>query len=291
VRIRRRDFIKYSAAAAGSYALSSFNPLFAVDQQKKYANDIVTLGKTGIKVSRLAMGTGTNGFNHKSNQTRELGIEGVADLLKAAYDQGINFWDSADQYGTHPHLKEALKRIPRDKVVILTKTHAETAQEMKGDLDRFREEIGTDYIDIILLHLMMHKDWPEQYQGAMEELSRARESGIVRAHGVSCHSLEALETAAISEWVQIDLARINPEGVAMDAEVPVVVKVLQKMHKDGKGIIGMKILGAGHLRDRIDKCLKFVLDLDCVDAFTIGQESQDEMRDLLGRIPTVSTEM
>jgi 1-deoxyxylulose-5-phosphate synthase len=288
MRIRRREFIKYTAAAAGSYTLSSFDPLLAIDQQKKYANDIVILGKTGIKVSRLAMGTGTNGYNYRSDQTRKLGIEGVADLLKAAYDQGINFWDSADQYGSHPHLKEALKYVSRDKVVILTKTHAETAQEMKEDLDRFRKEIGTEYIDIVLLHMMTRANWPEQYQGAMEELSRSRESGMVRAHGVSCHTIEALETAAQTDWVQIDLARINPKGAVMDADVPTVVKSLGMMHSDGKGVIGMKILGAGQLQDQIDDCLRFILNFDCVDAFTIGQESIEQMMDLVKRIPEAS---
>jgi len=290
MRMKRREFIKYTAAAAGSYALSSFHVLQAAGLQKKYANDLVNLGKTGIKVSRLAMGTGTNGYNHRSDQTSELGIEGVADLLKSAFDQGINFWDSADQYGSHPHLKEALKYVPRDKVVILTKTHAETAEEMKEDLDRFREEIGTDYIDIILLHMMTHADWPEQYQGAMEELSRARERGVIRAHGVSCHSFDALTTASRTDWVQVDLARINPRGAIMDADVERVVKVLESMHLQGKGVIGMKILGAGQLRYEINDCLRFVLNLDCVDAFTIGQESKDQMMDLIKRIPDARVE-
>jgi len=162
---------------------------------------------------------------------------------------------------------------------------------MREDLDRFRQEIGTDYIDIILLHLMIHPDWPEQYQGAMEELSRDRESGVIRAHGVSCHTIEALETAAHTDWVQIDLARINPKGAVMDAGVSTVVKSLGTMHSDGKGVIGMKILGAGQLQDQVDDCLRFVLNFDCVDAFTIGQESIEQMMDLVKRIPTVSTEM
>jgi hypothetical protein len=122
----------------------------------------------------------------------------------------------------------------------------------------------------------------------MEVLARAREEGVVRAHGVSCHTLGALEAAAQSPWVQVDLARINPAGVSMDAGVPAVVSVLQKMHRQGKGIIGMKILGAGWLRNRVDECLRYALDLDCVDAFTIGQENQQEMRDLLRRIPEAS---
>jgi len=283
--MKRREFVKYSVTAAGVLTLSPFEKFLAQDVKKKYANDIVTLGKTGIKVSRLAMGTGTHGFNHHSNQTEDLGIKGLADLLYAAYEEGINFWDSADQYGTHPHLKEALKRVPRDKVVILTKTKATTADEMKSDLDRFRKELGTDYIDIILLHLMTDPDWNIEKQDAMDVLSKAREDGIIRAHGVSCHTLGALETATNSDWVQIDLARINPFGASMDADVPTVEKILKKMHKQGKGVVGMKIFGAGRLVNRIDECLKYILSFDSVDAFTIGQENEQQMLDLIKRIP------
>lgn len=121
------------------------------------------------------MGTGTHGFDRRSNQTENLGIKGLADLLNIAYENGINFWDSADQYGTHPHLKEELKSVLREKVVILTKTKATTADEMKADLDRFRKEIGTDYLDIVLMHLMK---WRNKKQGAMEVLAKAREVGI-----------------------------------------------------------------------------------------------------------------
>jgi 1-deoxyxylulose-5-phosphate synthase len=286
--MRRRDFFKYTAATAGALSLSPFEKLFSVEANRKFANDIVTLGKTGIKVSRLAMGTGTHGFNHRSNQTDNLGVKGLADLLKEAYNNGINFWDSADQYGTHPHLKEALKTIPREKVVILTKTKATTASEMQSDLDRFRLEIGTDYLDIILLHLMRDPEWPEIKNGAMEVLAKSREDGIIRSHGVSCHSIGALRAAADSEWVQIDLARINPFGASMDADVPTVVEVLKKMHKNGKGIIGMKIFGGGQLTNKVDECLKYVLGLDFVDAFTIGQENKSEMDDLIKRIPANS---
>lgn len=285
--MERREFVKYAAATAGVLTFSPFSELLAV-KGKKYASDIVTLGKTGLKVSRLAMGTGTYGFGHRSDQTDKLGIKGLADLLHAAYDEGINFWDSADQYGTHPHLKEALKHIPREKVIILTKTKATTADDMKSDLDRFRQEIGADYLDIVLLHLMTDPEWPMKKRGAMDVLEKAREDGVIRAHGVSCHTLGALEAAAASDWVQVDLARINPAGASMDDDVPVVVKILKKMHSDGKGVIGMKIFGAGRLTDRIDECLQYVLGLDCIDAFTIGQESQREMQDLLRRIPAAA---
>ncbi len=283
--MKRRDFIKNTILTTGVLACSPLARILAEPAQMKYASDIVTLGATGIKASRLAMGTGTNGWGRRSNQTEELGIGGLADLLVAAYEQGINFWDSADQYGSHPHIKEALKRVPREKIVILTKTEATSEEEMKSDLDRFRAELGTDYIDIILLHAMTASDWPDEKKGAMDVLSRAREAGIIRAHGVSCHTFRALKAASDSEWVQIDLARINQEGVFMDDDVK---EVLGKMHRSGKGVVGMKIFGAGRLTDRVDECLGHVLGLDYVDAFTIGQESREQMLDLVRRIPEAS---
>ncbi|MBN1479133.1 aldo/keto reductase [candidate division KSB1 bacterium] len=284
--MNRRQFLEYSAATAGALFLPL--NLTTAEPKKKYANDIVALGNTGLQASRLAMGTGTHGVNRRSNQTQKLGVQGVADLLFAAYERGINFWDSADQYGTHPHLKEALKRVPREKVVILTKTHATTAEEMRADIDRFRQEIGTDYLDIVLLHFMTDPNWPTVKQAGMEVLAQMRQDGIVRSHGVSCHTLGALEAAANSDWVQVDLARINPFGARMDDTVEKVVPVLKKMHDQGKSVIGMKIFGAGQLRDKVNECLKYVLRQNYVDAFTIGQENQDEMRDLIQRIPEMS---
>jgi aryl-alcohol dehydrogenase-like predicted oxidoreductase len=286
--MKRRDFFKVAAATTGAVALSHYEKVFSTVLKKKYADDVVTLGKTGIKVSRLAMGTGTHGFGRRSEQTDKLGLKGLADLLHKAYENGINFWDSADQYGTHPHLNEALKAVPRDKVVILTKTKATTAEEMKADLDRFRKEINTDFIDIILLHLMRDAEWPRIKAGAMDVLEKARQDGIIRAHGVSCHTIEALRAAAESDWVQVDLARINPEGAVMDADVQTVEKVLNKMHSSGKGIIGMKIFGGGRLTDQTDKCLRYVLNLDSVDAFTIGQENESQLFDLIKKIPEAS---
>jgi aryl-alcohol dehydrogenase-like predicted oxidoreductase len=287
--MHRRDFIKSSLLAGGVAAINPFPHELYAAEKKKNANDIIKLGNTGIEVSRLAMGTGTHGVNRASNQTRKLGVKGLGELLHSAYDQGIFFWDSADQYGTHPHLKEALKYVPREKVVILTKTHATTEEEMKADLDRFRQEIGTDYLDIVLLHFMTKDNWPELKTGAMNMLSQAREDGIVRAHGVSCHTLGALKAAAATDWVQVDLARINPYGSRMDAEVPVVVDVLKDMKKKGKSIIGMKLFGAGELTDKLDECLQYTLGQDFVDCFTIGQEDRSQMEDLMSRIPAAST--
>lgn len=226
--MQRRTFLK-----AGTVALSAFpHHLFAAPV-KKSASDVIELGPKKVKVSRLAMGTGTNGGGGSSNQTKKMGLNGMGDLFKTAYDNGVFFFDAADQYGTHPHVKEGLKRIPREKVTILSKTHASTTAEMKADIDRFRRELGTDYIDILLLHCMMDDDWPQRKQGAMEYISEMQEKGIVRTKGVSCHTLGALKTAAKSPWVEVDLARINPAGVAMDADPGTVLGVLKEMKAAG----------------------------------------------------------
>jgi aryl-alcohol dehydrogenase-like predicted oxidoreductase len=241
-----------------------------------------------VELSRLAMGTGTNGGGGSSNQTKQLGVSGLADLFRAGYDQGVTFWDAADQYGTHPHLKEALKRVPREKVTILSKTHASTEKEMRADIDRFRRELNTDYLDILLLHCMLDGDWNQKKRGAMNVINELQEKGIVRTKGVSCHTLDALKTAAREPWVEVDLARINPAKVAMDADPQTVIGVLREMKAAGKGVIGMKILGAGKLRDRADECLQFALSLDCVDCFTIGAESRAELSGLVSKIPPAS---
>jgi aryl-alcohol dehydrogenase-like predicted oxidoreductase len=287
--MNRRQFLKGSlAGAAGAISLRAFpHHLFAAEKAKA-ASDVVKLGPMGLNVTRLALGTGTNAPHGSSQQTKKMGVKGLASYFQHAYDQGITFWDSADQYGSHPHLREALKSVPRDKVTILTKTHATTAAEMRSDLDRFRKELNVDYLDILLLHCMTDPDWPEDKKAAMDVISEAREKGIVRTHGVSCHSLEALKTAARTDWVQVDLARINPTGASMDADPATVLKVLREMKARGKGIIGMKILGAGALRERADECFQYALAQDCVDCFTLGMESVEEFQRTLKQIPAAS---
>jgi aryl-alcohol dehydrogenase-like predicted oxidoreductase len=277
--LSRREFLGTAALAPASLLAQG---------SAKNANDMVYLGPQRVRLSRLAMGTGTKGGRGSSAQTRQLGLRGLADLYWYGYDQGVVFWDSADSYGSHPHLKEALKKIPRDKVTIMTKTRSKTAEEMRADLDRFRREIGTDYLDIVLLHAVREADFPEQRKGAMEVLAESRAKKLVRTHGVSCHSLEALKTAARTPWVQVDLARINPVGAMMDSDPDTVIGVLREMKKAGKGVIGMKILGEGALRNRVRESLQFALSLDCLDCFTIGAESREELADLIRQIPAAS---
>ena len=285
--MRRREFLIRSATAAGAVWLSSKSIFHAIaDQalpQKFSAVDTVTLGGTGIKTSRLAMGTGTVGSGHHSHQTA-LGVKGLSDLLLNGYDHGLRFFDAADSYGSHPHVAEALKHVQRDKVTVLTKSWARDAAGMRADLDRFRSELGTDYLDVCLMHCVTEADWTDRFRGAMDVLSEAKQKGTIRAHGCSCHSIEALRAAAKSPWVEIDLARINPVGEYMDSDPGTVVSVLKEMKSAGKAVVGMKILGQGALRNRQDEGIKYALSLGVLDAFTIGAESKQEQEDLIHRI-------
>ena len=286
--MRRRDFILHTTYGLGAAWLGSrmlTTPVFALPalSQKFSASDTVTLGSTGIKTSRLAMGTGTVGVGHHSHQTA-LGIKGLSDLLLNGHDHGLRFFDAADSYGSHPHVAEALKRLQRDKVTVLTKTWARDPATARADLDRFRKELGTDYIDICLMHCLTEGDWTDRYKGVMDVLSEAKQKGIIRAHGCSCHSIEALRAAAKSPWVEVDLARINPIGSYMDARPEIVLSVLREMKAAGKAVVGMKILGAGDMRDRQDEAIRYALSLGVLDAFTIGAESKAEQEDLIRRI-------
>jgi 1-deoxyxylulose-5-phosphate synthase len=251
---------------------------------RKRASDRVALGKTGLMVSRLAMGSGTHGTGGTSEQTR-LGVQAFARLLVQSYhEQGMNFWETADGYGSHPHVGEAIRQVGRDKVVVLTKSKANTAAEMQADLDRFRRELGVEQIDVVLLHAVTNGNWTQSLAGAMDVLSMAKERGIIRAHGISCHSLSALRLAARTPWVDVDLARINPARIEMDADPATVISVLREMKAAGKGVVGMKILGVGALANRMETAIRHAVGLDAIDAFTIGFNSYAQLQQVTAQI-------
>jgi predicted aldo/keto reductase-like oxidoreductase len=285
--MNRRGFFQTACGTAGAALVTTLGrPECLRGAPARKASDVLYLGPDKVKVTRMAIGLGTNA----GNVQRELGLQGVADYLKFAFDQGQFFWDTADAYKTHPHVKQALKSIPREQVTILTKTDVRTtADAMKVALDRYRQELGTDYIDIVLLHGMGAPNWPTQMKPVMDVLSEAKEKGIVRTHGASIHSLDALKMAAKTPWCQVHLQGINVAGVRMDStNVAEIVAALRQSKAAGKGVLGMKILGEGRLVGRIDETLRFVLGLDCLDCFTIGAANRDELADLIRRIPQVS---
>jgi len=245
----------------------------------------VTLGQTGIETSELAFGTGTNGWSGRSEQT-ELGLQKLADLLRLAYDHGITFFESADQYGSHPHIREALRGgIDRDTVTLLTKTTSSEEEATWRDVHRYLRELGTDRLDLVLFHCMSSASWNRTHAGAMAALSRAKEEGLVRAVGVSCHDYGALQTAVREPWVEFVLARINYAGELMDGSVEKITAVLTELHDQGKAVCGMKTLARGGLKQNVGDALRYVLELPCVDAITVGMMSRDE---ILRNVDTVA---
>jgi aryl-alcohol dehydrogenase-like predicted oxidoreductase len=237
---------------------------------------LVPLANTGLQVSPLAFGTGTNGVRGRSDQSA-LGVTGLANLLKIGYRYGINFWDTADDYGTHTHIAKALQVVPRDQVVILTKTLARNEDKIRRDLDRILTELKIDAIDIVLLHAMTQPRWPEMYSGAMESLTKAKEQGKVRAVGVSLHSLGALRAAANTEWTEVVMVRINYAGHNMDAQPGEIIPILKQMYRSGKAVIGMKVLAAGNLKQEAKSAIDFVKNLGLTHAMTIGITNQKEL--------------
>jgi aryl-alcohol dehydrogenase-like predicted oxidoreductase len=290
-----------SLAGVGNILLGS--RLTIAQQQKPKMFDpyeLVPLGKTKIKVSRVGFGTGMRGGNRQSNQTR-LGKEKFEALLQASYERGVRLFDMADLYGTHPYLAGALAKMRRKDYVISTKIwwrRGGIPDKERPDSDvvvqRFLKELNTDYIDIILLHCVDTAKWPEELSKQMEMLDGLKKKGIIRAHGVSCHSFEALEAAANEPWVDSIHVRINAYGEKMDAPVEKVAPVLKKMHDAGKGVIGMKLIGEGSFRnsdEKRDGSIRYVLGLGCVNAMVVGFEKVEEIDDFAARVRKVPVEV
>jgi 1-deoxyxylulose-5-phosphate synthase len=289
--MKRREFVERSLVAAGALALGGAAPAAEPTPRLTSAVDRVPLGKTGLRMPFLGIGTGTIGYNHASNQTR-MGQEAFTRLIRHAYDQGVRYLDCADSYGSHAYVKEAIKGLPREAFFIQTKIINRTAEEAKTDLERFRSEMGTDYFDSVLIHVVTKPTWVDDFKGVRDVLSEARAKGTVKAHGVSCHSLGALQAAADSGWVEVDLARLNPKGMHMDASPEVVCGVLKKMRAAGKGVIGMKIMGQGDLtsdQDR-DASLRFALSQRCLDAMVVGFEKPEQIDDVIRRVNAILAE-
>ena len=257
------------------------------------ATDIVTLGRTGIKATRLAQGTGFNGSGRSSAHTR-LGEKAFDELIRHSLERGIRFIDMADLYGSHPYVRHALQGVPRDRYILLSKLWprkdywVSPSGGAKEEVDRFRKELNTDVIEICLMHCMTDAEWPATFERVRDELSEMKDKGAVKAVGVSCHDLGALKAAAAHPWVDVILARINNKGkeAAMDASVEEVVPVLKQARANGKVVLGMKIFGAGKLvtPEAKDASLKYVFQNNLVDAITVGMLSPEQVDDTLERM-------
>lgn len=295
--ITRKQFLASISAGAGTILIG--NKLSAVSSESDAGkNDPfrkITLGKTGIKTTLLGMGTGFSGYNRSSNITRA----GVAEsVIKSAWEKGIRYFDCADSYGTHPFTAAALKGIPREKYVLGTKMWVASGgipEKERPDaeivIDRFRKELNTDYIDLVQLHCMTTGNWTEEYKRFMDGLENLKAKKIIKAHGCSVHTMDALKAAANSPWVDVCHVRINPFGASMDSKNPAdVVPYIEQMHKAGKGIIGMKLIGNGSFRDdseKINQSLKFVLGLGTVDMIIVGFEKPEQIDNYVARVQNI----
>jgi aryl-alcohol dehydrogenase-like predicted oxidoreductase len=291
----RREFIQTGAAALAGFATVSAGLTGYGFASSANSIDKVKLGKTGLTVSRVALGTGSGGWAKASNQTR-LGMKSFVELSQYAYDKGIRFFDTADMYGSHTYVREALKVIPRENVSILTKVMTYNqegwykTEPFKTSLDRFRKEIGTEYFDIFLLHCMMNGKWSTEYRQYMDALSEAKQKGIIKTVGVSCHDLDAMIEAANNPWVDVLLARINPRGAKMDGTPEKIMKVLETARLNGKGIIGMKVFGMGDLvkNDQREESLNYVIKSGNVHCMTLGLESKEQIDDAVSRVMRIA---
>ena len=302
IKIDRRNFL--SALGLGTAHLLLTNPLMAAPSTvfaDKNPLQLVKLGKSGIQTTLLGVGTGVHAGNRTSFLTRQERNKSV-DLLVQSYDRGIRYFDTADTYGTHDILSEAMQKMDRSKVTIVSKMWVrgggipdQERPDADKVVDRFRKELKTDYVDLVQIHCMEDPNWTVNQKKQMDILENLKAKGIIKAHGVSVHSLDAMKAAVKSDWVDVIHVRINPYGMAMDKPDPKeVVEVIQQLHKSGKGVIGMKLVGDGKLKSdskKINDSLQFVLGLGCVDMVIVGFESITEIDDYIGRIKNTLTKL
>ena len=298
-RITRREFLKGTAALASTVLLSSCStgpfakrPPTAVDQ--------VELGKTGLKLSRLGIGTGSRGGSIQ----RALGADGFNRLIRYAYDQGITYIDTAESYRTHTMVREAIRDLPREKLFIQSKMPGIPEKPLEV-LDRYRKELGVDYIDSMLTHCGVTADWNGERRRVLDALEEAKEKKIILAHGVSCHSLPALTTAAKLDWVDVNLVRINPQGAHIDtpaetwnatsdiSHLPPVLKQIKVMRENNHGVIGMKLIGNGDFTDPEDreKSIRFTMQSGLTDAVVVGFKSPAEIDEAIKRLNSALAEI
>ena len=293
VHSTRRDFLKAGLAAT---AISGIGGTLAAAPSKRTATDWVTLGKSNVKVTRLAFGTGTFG----GRVQRQLGQEEFTRLVRHAYDRGIRFFETAESYHGMPEmLATALKGIPRDTYKLMTKLSTPASGDPAPKIDQFRTQLSTEYIDILLLHCLRPPTWTSDYQSLQDGFLEAQSKKIILARGASVHGLPALRTFPGNDFLQIAMIRMNHNGTRMDipdvreSDVPgnvdEVVSHTRKVHAQGMGVISMKLCGEGRFTSAADRdaAMKFAMNLGCVDSVTIGFKNTSEIDEAVDRMNRV----
>lgn len=292
----RRDFIRHSAALMGAGLLV---PGRVAAAPKSPALGPVPLGRTGVTIARLGLGTGSQ----NGHVQRSLGQEGFTRLIRHGFERGVTYIDTADNYKTHELVRTAIKGLPRERLFIQTKMpwhRPEFTDRPLETLDRYRRELGTDYIDSLLIHCTTEASWPDDLRRMMDAFSEAKEKGLIRVKGVSCHGLHPLRSATTADWVDVHLVRVNPQGRYVDSvsndweatgDIDAVMREVRTMHGKGRGIIGMKLAGNGTFRNAADreKAIRYAMTCGCVDAIVIGCANTGELDEACTRIEQAVT--
>lgn len=294
-QISRRKFISKISVGAGTVLLANATEAAAaLSRPSTNPFQTIALGKSGIKTSMIGMGTGIHAGNRECNLTRMGRKKGVA-LIEYAYERGIRMFDGADSYGSHPFIAEALKSKPREDYTLVSKMWVRPGgipepERPDADVvvDRFRKELDTDHIDILQIHCMVDQNWTDQQHKQMDILQNLKEKGIIRSHGVSIHTTDALNACVTSPWVDIVHSRVNAFGTAMDDKDPdKVLSIVKKIHDAKKGVIAMKLIGNGNFRndpEKIEQSLHYVLKSGAVDMMIVGFDEKWQIDDYAQRV-------
>ncbi len=299
-KIDRRQFLVRSGGViagltlAGTFSRSAARELFVARPADGVVVDSVPLGRSGLTVPRVAMGTGTVGGGAASNQTR-LGQKRFTAMFRHGYERGLRFIDTAETYGSIPFAGRAIAGLPRENITLLTKMwtqpdNSPRVEAVRPKVESYLSQLGTDYIDILLIHCMMQGNWNTTRTHYMEGFTRVKEAGLVRCVGVSCHSLDALRAAATEPWVDVIMARINPFGTNMDGPPAEAREAIALALENGKGVIGMKIFGEGkHVaEDERERSIRHAIHEVRIPAMTMGFQSIAQMDDAIDRVMRIS---
>jgi predicted aldo/keto reductase-like oxidoreductase len=289
-QVTRRGFLKTGMAAT---MLGGIGGVFPARAAKRLASDWVTLGRSGVQVTRLAFGTGTHG----GSVQRNLGQEGFTRLVRYAYDNGIRFFETADTYHAMPQmLATALKGIPRDTYRLMTKYNPAKPDDPKTTIDTYRQELGTEYVDILLIHKVNTPNWPEETKRLQDAFAEAKQNKIIMAHGASVHGLQPLRAFPGNRWLDVGMIRMNHNGTRMDlpttfesndlGDVNEVTAHVQKVRSQGIGVISMKLIGEGRFTNPEDRqaALNHAMQVAQVDAVTIGFKNTAEIDEAIERM-------
>lgn len=286
----RREFLQQAATFAGAACLL---PSLATAQEtpNRTATDQVPLGKTGLMLSRLGFGAGSN----SGNVQKQLGQRTFNDLIHYAFDRGLTYIDCAETYATFEWVGGAIKGLPREKVFLQSKIPGQPEDVLKA-IDKHRKVYDTDYVDSMLIHCMVQDGWTDPWKRIMDGFEEAKARQWIRTKGVSCHSLPALRTAVASDWPEVHLVRVNPQARHIDGpeetwnkpgtDIAPVVEQLQLMQAKGRGVIGMKLVGDGEFQNADDreKAARFAMSQPAISAVVIGFKNRSEVDEAIERL-------